>query len=184
MNYFKKIIFPTLISIVLILVIILGIKSYISDVLGLNYMEKDELTQVLENNREVFEKASNELMILSENSDKNYCGQIEKISLHKILMKNKEDFIHMGNKVIIYPNPRTVFNSDLAESIQTNQIEFILKNLEIERIAVYKNYILFFNRTNIKFAVCLAYSENGEPDGEHLYNIEHIKGNWYYCLSE
>lgn len=184
MSYFKKIIFPTLISIVLILVIILGIKSYISDILGLNYMEKDELVQMLEKNIDVFEAATDELKVLTEIIDEKYCGQIEKMSLRKILDKNNRNYIYTGGRIVFYPNPRIDFNNDSIKNAQLDQTKAIIKKSEIESIAVYQNYILFVNRTNIKFAVCLVYSENGQPDGEYLYNIEHIKGNWYYCLSE
>lgn len=169
----KKAVRIMLVLIILILILLCtfwGLKKHISSQLAIDYMNKEEMCNVLKSNIEDFESV---VQIFTNNRNhKEFYVKISKVSY------DIPPFLN----IFTYNQIKIEANEDFENKIKNSRAEYILKNMNFIMITATSDYICFVNRTGIGFSTQLVYSVTGEkPDILMFEETEHITGNWYYC---
>lgn len=179
MNAFKRILIIPLTIIIIVFLMVIGlnyIKVNLRHFFGIDYMTKDELCEIFQNNYLVFEDSAT---VLSNDYFDNigYCSLVKSHS-----DSGQNVCLKKGIKVVI-PNDEKI-DKNIKNEINNSDVWIILKKLDFDYIIVEPDGIFFVNRANMGFTTGLLYTELDVSNGVYRCKLEQISKNWYYCVSE
>lgn len=146
-------------------------------VLGLDYLSKDEMTELLDEDLELFTQVAEAFDSLQDEGIE--YGHIER---DMWLLSNKcSNYADLKRGLIVVANPEFEWNDERITRLNNSKPWKVLNKWDIEDIEIYNNSVVFYNRINIIFGICLVYCKDGVPNYEYFYNIKPIRENWYYC---
>ena len=155
---------------------------------SLSYMSADKFEKCYMNNKERFDEVADELTKKVKDIDVDYYGRLEQISYEKFRKKKENNYLYINENMIVYPNKNANLNYNELKYFNMYfnlyEVRRLINTSDLQYIDIHKDYLLFVSKEFSDFKACLLYSENGVPDTKYLYSIEHIDGNWYYCLSK
>ena len=177
----SKLLLKILSVVLIILLVFYSVLIGLGRMMGFDYLEKEELTEILIDNFDLFNETATDIVPL-------FTENMEFTTISHGIWLFEMDEINLKHGLILRTNYETKreWTKEKTDVINNSKAYKILRKPEFEKIVFYlaDNSVYFQNRSGIGFSNGLMYCESGQPQYEYISTCEHIVGNWYYCVTE
>ncbi len=181
-----KVVTITLLIIVLLLASsFLLLRSALINMFGLDYIGKEALVKLFNENFTTFSDCAKDLTALNLSINKDETLLIESFFDSRIGGGANNKYTNLKHWLRLRSKKDIVIEKDDIKRINDSKASEIMKNLDFEYISFGNDWVYFANRSLFRNSAGILYFTGEEP--HFVYpgdTLEKLKDNWYYYFNE